>query len=121
MLLKRWLTPTCWYRRRSYNPLISIQNAQKQTGWLEKKLTNPKFRKAFREEYEKLSIEEQLLKLRLQADMTQAEVAKKVGTTASAISRYENAEYDRYEVSYNSSPRNNLNGGIDFIRLNPRI
>lgn len=30
--------------------------------------------------------------------MTQAEVAKRVGTTASAISRYENAEYDRYEL-----------------------
>ena len=30
--------------------------------------------------------------------MTQAAVAKKVGTTASAISRYENAEYDRYEL-----------------------
>lgn len=44
------------------------------------------------------TIGEQLLKLRLQADMTQAEVAKKVGTTASAISRYENAEYDRYEL-----------------------
>jgi len=28
----------------------------------------------------------------------EAEVAKKVGTTASAISRYENAEYDRYEL-----------------------
>ena len=30
--------------------------------------------------------------------MTQAAVAKKVGTTASAVSRYENAEYDRYEL-----------------------
>ena len=75
-----------------------MKESKKQTGWLEKKLTNPKFRKAFREEYEKLSIGEQLLKLRLQADMTQAAVAKKVGTTASAISRYENAEYDRYEL-----------------------
>ena len=71
---------------------------KKQVGWLGKKLTNPKFRKAFREEYEKLSIGEQLLKLRLHSEMTQAEVAKQVGTTASAISRYENAEYDRYEL-----------------------
>ena len=75
-----------------------MKESKKLTGWLEKKLTKPKFRKAFREEYEKLSIGEQLLKLRLKADMTQAEVAKKVGTTASAISRYENAEYDRYEL-----------------------
>jgi len=75
-----------------------MKRTQKQSGWLDKKLNNAKFRRAFREEYEKLSIGEQLLKLRLQADMTQAEVARKVGTTASAISRYENAEYDRYEL-----------------------
>lgn len=75
-----------------------MKDSKKQVGWLDKKLANPKFRKAFRQEYEKLSIGEQLLRLRLEAGMTQAEVAKKVGTTASAISRYENAEYDRYEL-----------------------
>ena len=75
-----------------------MKKTKNQVGWLDKKLTNPKFRKAFREEYEKLSIGEQLLKLRLEADMTQAEVARNVGTTASAISRYENADYDRYEL-----------------------
>ncbi len=36
--------------------------------------------------------------LRLNAKLTQAQVAKKVGTTASVISRYERAEYDRYEL-----------------------
>ncbi len=75
-----------------------MKGSKKQVGWLERKLTNPKFRKAFRKEYEKLSIGEQLLLLRIGAGMTQAEVARKVGTTASAISRYENAEYDRYEL-----------------------
>ena len=75
-----------------------MKQRKKKSGWLDKKLSNPKFRKAFREEYEKVSIGEQLLKLRLEAGMTQAEVAKKVGTTASAISRYENAEYNRYEL-----------------------
>jgi ribosome-binding protein aMBF1 (putative translation factor) len=66
--------------------------------WVERKLANPKFREGFEEEVEKLSIGERLLKLRLSAGLTQAEVAKRVGTTASAISRYENAEYDRYEI-----------------------
>jgi predicted transcriptional regulator len=75
-----------------------MKESKKTAGWLDKKLANPKFRKAFRQEYEKLSIGEQLLRLRLEAGMTQAEVAKRVGTTASAISRYENAEYDRYEL-----------------------
>lgn len=70
----------------------------KTKSWIEEKLKNPKFRKGFMEEFEKLSIGEQLVRLRLQAGLTQAQVAKKIGTTASAISRYENAEYDRYEV-----------------------
>ena len=75
-----------------------MKKKRKQKSWIAKKLTDPKFRKAFEEEYAKLSIGEQLAALRIQANMTQAEVAKKVGTTASAISRYENAEYDRYEL-----------------------
>jgi DNA-binding XRE family transcriptional regulator len=70
----------------------------KEKSWIDKKLAGAKFRKGFENEYAKLSIGEQLAALRIQANMTQAEVAKKVGTTASAISRYENAEYDRYEL-----------------------
>ena len=75
-----------------------MRKTAKTKGWLEKKLKNPKFRKGFEEEFEKLSIGEQLVRLRLQSNLTQAQVAKRVGTTASAISRYENAEYDRYEI-----------------------
>ena len=71
---------------------------RKPKSWIEKKLSDPKFKKAFTEEYERLSIGEQLIRIRLAANLTQAELAKKVGTTASAISRYENAEYDRYEL-----------------------
>lgn len=75
-----------------------MRNVAKNKSWLEGKLENPKFRKRFEEEYEKLSIGEQLVRLRLQAGLTQEKLAKRVGTTASAISRYENADYDRYEV-----------------------
>jgi DNA-binding XRE family transcriptional regulator len=67
-------------------------------GWLGKKLADPKFRKGFEEEAQKLAIGEQLSRLRQEAGLTQAQVAKRIGTTASAISRYENAEYDRYEL-----------------------
>jgi len=66
--------------------------------WLDEKLKDPKFKKGFEQELEKVSIGEQLVRLRLQAGLTQAQVAKRVGTTASAISRYENADYDRYEI-----------------------
>jgi DNA-binding XRE family transcriptional regulator len=67
-------------------------------GWLDRKLTSQKFRKGFEEESQKLAIGEQLSRLRQEAGLTQAQVAKRTGTTASAISRYENAEYDRYEL-----------------------
>ena len=66
--------------------------------WLDGKLSNPQFRRRFEEEAQKLAIGEQLLHVRLRAGLTQAQVAKKIGTTASAISRYENADYDRYEI-----------------------
>jgi len=66
--------------------------------WVAKKLADTEFRKAFEIEYEKLTIGEQITKLRLSANLTQAELADRVGTTASAISRYENAEYDKYEI-----------------------
>jgi DNA-binding XRE family transcriptional regulator len=67
-------------------------------GWLDRKLASSKFRKGFEEELQKLAIGEQLARLRLEAGLTQAQVAKRTGTTASAISRYENSEYDRYEL-----------------------
>jgi len=75
-----------------------MKNKKAVHSWVEKKLKNKKFRSEFQDEYEKLSIGEQLLQLRTKAGLTQSEVAKRVGTTASAISRYENAEYDRYEI-----------------------
>jgi transcriptional regulator with XRE-family HTH domain len=71
---------------------------KKTKSWLDKKLESPKFKKGFDEEFEKLAIGEQLTRLRAQSGLTQAQVAKKIGTTASAISRYENADYDRYEI-----------------------
>lgn len=67
-------------------------------GWLDRKLTSSGFRKGFEEEMQKLAIGEQLARLRMEAGLTQSQVAKRTGTTASAISRYENAEYDRYEL-----------------------
>ena len=72
---------------------------KKNNGWVDKQLENPKFRKKVEAEINKLSIAEQLYKIRQDAGLTQSALAKKVGTTASAISRYENLEYDSYELN----------------------
>lgn len=77
---------------------MSAKGARAGKGWLESKLENPRFRKGFEEEVQKLAIGEQLSRLRQEAGLTQAQVAQRAKTTASAISRYENAEYDRYEL-----------------------
>ena len=87
----------------------------KEKSWLDKKLADKKFKKGFMEEYVKVSIGEQLAALRQKANMTQAAVAKKVGTTASAISRYENAEYDRYELQTLRKIVEACGGKLDII------
>ncbi|HEX5647561.1 MAG TPA: helix-turn-helix transcriptional regulator [Nitrospira sp.] len=77
---------------------MNAKGARADKGWLERKLANPRFRKGFEEEVQKLAIGEQLSRLRQEAGLTQAQVAQRAKTTASAISRYENAAYDRYEL-----------------------
>ena len=54
-------------------------------GWLDRKLVSQKFRKGFEEESQKLAIGEQLSRLRQEAGLTQAQVAKRTGTTATRI------------------------------------
>lgn len=87
-------------------------------GWLDNKLADSKFRKGFEEEVQKLAIGEQLSRLRQEAGLTQAQVAKRIGTTASAISRYENAEYDRYELRTLQKIVQACGGKLD-VRLEP--
>jgi DNA-binding XRE family transcriptional regulator len=77
---------------------MNAKTARGGKGWLERKLASPRFREGFEAEVQKLAIGEQLSQLRQEAGLTQAQVAQRAKTTASAISRYENAEYDRYEL-----------------------
>src|SRR5688500_3855716 len=77
---------------------MNTKDARTSKGWIDRKLGDHKFRRGFEEESQKLAIGEQLTQLRREAGLTQAQVAKRTGTTASAISRYENAEYDSYEL-----------------------
>ena len=84
-------------------------------GWIDRKLASQKFRKGFEEEVQKLAIGEQLSRLRQEAGLTQAQVAQRAKTTASAISRYENAEYDRYELRTLQRIVHACGGRLDII------
>ena len=48
-----------------------------EKSWIQKKLSNPTFRKGYENEAHKLAIAEQIVKLRKEAGLTQAELAAK--------------------------------------------
>jgi len=66
---------------------------------LKKELKNPEFAKAFTEESEKLDIALKIQKLRVRKGITQEELAKRIGTSQSVISRIENANYKNHTLS----------------------
>jgi len=60
---------------------------------------DPRRLKSLEEEREKLRIAGQIYNLRTQAGLSQAQLAKLVGTTQSVISRLEDADYDSHSLN----------------------
>ncbi len=67
--------------------------------YADKLLTDKKFREEFEQEYKNLVISEKIAELRHKAHLTQEELAKRIHTTKSAISRYESNNYKGYSLS----------------------
>jgi len=72
---------------------------EKNKTYLDKLLTNKDFRKKFDQEYQNLCIAEQIAQVRHHAHLTQSDLAKRIHTTKSAISRYESASYNKYGIT----------------------
>ena len=72
-------------------------NGGKET-YLEKRLKDRKFRDLFEREYINLLVSEKIAKIRHEANLTQVQLAKRVHTTKSAISRYESGRYSGYSI-----------------------
>ncbi len=64
----------------------------------DKKLKDPKFKSVYDRVAMKLSIGEEIARLRHQKHMTQLALAKKVHTSRTAIARYESGNYTRYSL-----------------------
>ncbi len=62
-------------------------------------LKDPKVRKKYDALHEEFQVAEEIIKARTKAHMTQAELAKKIGTKAPAISRLESPGYGKASVS----------------------
>jgi len=60
---------------------------------------DPKRLEAIEKEKKRLEIAEQIYAIRTKAKLSQQQLAKKVGTTQSVISRLENAEYSGHTLS----------------------
>lgn len=71
------------------------------------------------EEEANLVVAAQIVKLRTAASLTQRELARKIGTTASVICRLENADYDGHSLSTLRRIANALNRRvrISFVPL----
>jgi len=72
---------------------------RKNKTYMDKLLTEKGFREKFDQEYQNLCIAEQIAQARHHAHLTQSDLAKRINTTKSAISRYENAGYNKYGVA----------------------
>ena len=59
---------------------------------------DPKRLKSLKIEREKANVAEQIYKLRTQAGLTQQQLAKRIGTTQSVISRLEDADYNGHSL-----------------------
>ena len=64
----------------------------------DKKMENAKFKALYDEVSTEMNIGEQIARLRHDARMSQLELAKRVSTSRTAIARYENGNYSRYNL-----------------------
>jgi DNA-binding XRE family transcriptional regulator len=89
---------------------------------LAKDMKSPRFAAAFQKELSRNKLGEQIAALREKHGWTQAELARKVGTTQSGIARLENPDYRNYSLKTLEKVATVLNArlivGLEEIRRN---
>ena len=89
---------------------------------LGKEMKSPRFAATFQKELSRNKLAEQIAALREKHGWTQAELARKVGTTQSGIARLENPDYRNYSLKTLEKVATVLNArlivGLEEIRRN---
>lgn len=67
---------------------------------LEQELKDPKFKKAYDAFEDEFNLAEEVIRLRIKANMTQAELARKAHTSQPAISRLESGNYTNVSLAF---------------------
>lgn len=67
---------------------------------LKQELKDPKFKEAYDAFEDEFSLAEEVIRLRIQANMTQAELARKAHTSQPAISRLESGNYTNVSLAF---------------------
>lgn len=75
-----------------------MEAEMKRRSIYDKKMENPRFRAVYNEVAAKMDIGERIAQLRHERHMTQAELAKRVHTSRTAIVRYESGNYENYNL-----------------------
>ncbi|MFZ7122079.1 MAG: helix-turn-helix domain-containing protein [Eubacteriaceae bacterium] len=90
---------------------------KKTKTYMDKLMQDKDFKEKFDEEYKNLCLAEQIARARHNANLTQEGLAQRIESTKSAISRYENSNYNSYSIKLLNKIAKacNVELRIDFI------
>jgi len=74
------------------------QRAARFEDYLKEKLRDPKFRREYEKEKKAVFLAHEIIQLRRKLRLTQAQLAKRMGTSQQAVSRLESGEYEGFTL-----------------------
>lgn len=89
--------------------------------YLDQKLEDPEWAGEFNREYEKIRLAMDITKLREKRGISQAELARRLGTTQSVIARLENPNYAGYTLKTLQNVARALNGHLEISLVEDEI
>jgi DNA-binding Xre family transcriptional regulator len=95
-----WMKRKTGINRRAWKMGTNNIREYKFENLLEKKLKDKEFRKEYENLEKEFVLAEEILRLRLEKNLTQKELAKMAGTSQPAIARLESGKYNNISLSF---------------------